>query len=246
MTKQELSKEFVTRLKAVTKKRARTVIDHILENRFITTEELKTKYGYDHPPRAARDVREEGIPLETFRVRNSEGKSIAAYRFIDPSKARFDKLAGRKIISKEFKQQLIIQLGCGCSICLEPYEDRYLQVDHRTPFEVSGDPHPKRRRVRDYMLLCGSCNRAKSWSCEHCVNWIEVRKPRICRECYWATPESYKHIALRQIRRLDIVWTENEVRVYERLKRRAKKLQKSMPDFVKLALKRHIQNRSSK
>ena len=50
----------------MTAKRPRTVIGHILQHGFITSEELHSIYGYDHPPRAARDVREYGIPLETF------------------------------------------------------------------------------------------------------------------------------------------------------------------------------------
>ncbi|MCC7222318.1 MAG: hypothetical protein IT273_01230 [Chitinophagales bacterium] len=54
-----------------------------MEHGFITTRDLETKYGYSHPPRAARDVREAGIPLETFNVKSEEGKSIAAYKFGD-------------------------------------------------------------------------------------------------------------------------------------------------------------------
>ena len=76
------TKEFINKLNAVTAKRPKTVIQHILKNGFVTTEELKA-LGYEHAPRAARDVRELGIPLETFRVKDSEGKSIAAYRFGD-------------------------------------------------------------------------------------------------------------------------------------------------------------------
>jgi hypothetical protein len=66
---------------SVTAKRPKTVIAHILEHGFITTEELKEKYGYNHPPRAVRDVRENGIPIENFRVTGSDGRKIAAYRF---------------------------------------------------------------------------------------------------------------------------------------------------------------------
>lgn len=57
-----LPPEFLTKLKSITAKRAKTVIDHILKHGFITTEDLSTTYGYDHGPRAARDVREQGIP----------------------------------------------------------------------------------------------------------------------------------------------------------------------------------------
>lgn len=63
-------------LDKISNKRARIVIEHILKHGLVTTEELEQQYGYKHPPRAARDVRESGIPLETFRVKNKEGRSI--------------------------------------------------------------------------------------------------------------------------------------------------------------------------
>jgi hypothetical protein len=95
----ELPDWFIQRAKAVTAKRAKTVIDHILKHGHITTEELKNLYGYNHPPRAARDVREQGIPLETFRITGSDNRRLGAYRFADPSKIRAGTLAGRKVVS---------------------------------------------------------------------------------------------------------------------------------------------------
>ena len=56
-------------------KRARTVIDHILEYGIITNEELNDLYGYDHPPRAIRDVRENGIPLITHSVTSPKNRA---------------------------------------------------------------------------------------------------------------------------------------------------------------------------
>jgi len=243
MTKPKYPREFLERLKAIKSRRPRTVIEHILKHGFITTEELESKYGYKHPPRAARDVREQGIPLETFTVKNAQGRHIAAYRFADPSKVRDDRLGGRKPFSKTFKNSLLQQTGYRCSICLQHYENRYLQVDHRVPYEVSGDPGVANRSPQEYMLLCGSCNRAKSWSCEHCLNWLEEKSSEVCQSCYWAHPESYKHIALWVIRRLDIVWTEHEVEVYEKLKRRVEKLQEPMPDYVKAVIRKHLEER---
>lgn len=237
MIEQRFTEEFIQQLKAVTNKRPKTVIEHILKHGYITTEELKSKYGYNHPPRAARDVREEGIPLETFRVKDSEGRSIGAYRFADPAKARFGVLEGRKIFSKAFKDKIISELGCKCTICLQSYEDRYLQVDHRIPYEVCGDSNAN-RQTTEYMLLCGSCNRAKSWSCEHCLNWLESKTKKVCSICYWASPETYTHVALQEIRRLDIVWAGHETKDYDALRKRAKALHMEMPDYVKTALKR--------
>ena len=62
----------------IKKKRSRIVIDHIIKYGQITTEELKELYGYNHPPRAIRNVREEGIPLETLKAVSKDGKKIAA------------------------------------------------------------------------------------------------------------------------------------------------------------------------
>ena len=241
MIRDEYPEEFLELLGFVKGKRARIVIDHILEHGFITTEELEVKYGYKHPPRAARDVREQGIPLETFQAKNAEGRVIAAYRFGDLSNIQRDKLGGRKIFSKKFKRGLVEKSGAKCFICLEEYEGRYLQVDHRTPYEISGDFDGAERSPEDYMLLCGSCNRAKSWSCEHCANWLEEKSPEICSSCYWAHPESYKHIALRPIRRLDLVWTGHEVEVYERLRQRVEMMHDSLPDYVKSVIQRHLE-----
>lgn len=132
---QQLPADFLERLKLVTGKRPKAVINHILEHGFVTTEELTMQYGYEHAPRAARDVREEGIPLETFRVKNSSGRSIGAYRFGDLSLMRKDRVGGRVAFSKKFKQEVAERDGLRCAVCSTAYEDRYLQVDHRVPYE---------------------------------------------------------------------------------------------------------------
>lgn len=78
MSNNSYPESFIKLLKSVTGKRPKPVIDHILEHGQITTEELKDVYGYNHPPRAIRDVREQGIPVKTFRVTGSDGRKIAA------------------------------------------------------------------------------------------------------------------------------------------------------------------------
>lgn len=240
MRRSKLPKAFIEQCKKVKAKRPRTVIGHILKHGYITTQELKDKYGYNHPPRAARDVREQGIPLETFRVMGSDGRKIGAYRFGAPAKARFSKLQGRTAFSKELKQKLIDKDGCRCAIYLEQFPERELQIDHRIPFEVKGDSCDNQEDPQHFMLLCGSANRAKSWSCEHCINWRELKQAEICNSCYWAYPESYDHVAMRPVRRMDILWTEGEVEDYEELKRRTDRLQKKMPSFVKQIIKKYI------
>jgi hypothetical protein len=221
-------------------KRAKTVIDHILKHGSITTEQLKDDYGYNHPPRAVRDVREHGIPIEMFRVTGGDGRRIAAYRFGDPTKARFGQQLGRTAFTQGIRQKLLVLHGARCAIYLESFPARELQVDHRVPFEVLGDIREAELNPDDYMLLCGSANRAKSWSCEHCINWLELKKPDVCRSCYWAYPDNYTHIAMRQIRRADIIWTGQEVEMYEKLKRKTSELQRNIPDYVKEIIRNHI------
>ena len=227
-------------LRAVTAKRPKTVIKHIIEHGFITTEELKTLYGYNHPPRAARDVREQGIPLETFNVKDSTGRSIGAYRFAKWEDFRVDTLKGRLAFSKQFKEDLVELYGKRCLVCSASFEERYLQIDHRVPYEVAGDDASPNRNTENYMLVCSSCNRAKSWSCEHCTNWSEQHDPAVCLNCYWASPLDYKHIAMSDIRRLALVWQENEVTQFDEVKKMSDEADEEMPAFVKKLLRKII------
>ncbi|MEW6403731.1 MAG: HNH endonuclease signature motif containing protein [Chloroflexota bacterium] len=234
-------KEIRQLLKGISNKRARIVIEHILVHGFITTEELEKKYGYNHPPRAARDVREYGIPLETFRVKDSDGRTIAAYRFGDKTQIRSGRLHGRLTFPKTFKDALYAKQAGRCAICQGDFEERYLQVDHRVPYEVAGDLRAE-LNLDFFQLLCGPCNRAKSWSCEHCENWINEKSSDVCFKCYWTNADDYLHVALHEIRRTDIVWQDDEVQVYERLKDRAEQNQTPIPEFVKKAVKKLMGN----
>ena len=233
--------EFFELLRSVQARRPRTVIDHILEHGFVTTEELRDLYGYNHPPRGARDVRELGISLETFRVTSSDGRSIGAYRFGDPVAQRSALLSGRTVLSATIRNGLIERFGARCNIYLEEFPERELQIDHRIPFEIAGDDSPS-NDLDDYMLLCPSANRAKSWSCEHCENW-QTRDADICRSCYWAFPESYTHVAMREIRRLDIIWSGDETAEYGSLGEAARDAGQELPDFVKAVLRHHLEMR---
>ncbi|MFI3120478.1 MAG: hypothetical protein QX203_10940 [Methylococcaceae bacterium] len=240
----DLPKDFIALCHSVTAKRPKTVIDHILKHGFITTEELKETYGYNHPPRAVRDVREHSIPIETFRVMGSDGRSIAAYRFGDVAERRFAKLSGRTGLSKKIKEALIEKYGGKCFIYLEEIEVRELQIDHRVPYEVGGEGQETELNPEDFMLLSGSANRAKSWSCEHCENWNNDKDRAICLTCYWAYPENYTHIAMRQLRRIDLVWQGDEIGIYEKLKEKARSLEKEIPLFVKEIIEKEIRRKS--
>lgn len=244
MTDYRYSREFAELLDSVTAKRPKTVIDHIREHGQITTEELKDTYGYNHPPRAIRDVREHGIPIDTFRVHGSDGRQIGAYKFGDPGKVRATKLSGRTVFSANLKAELIDRFGARCNIYLKEFPAGDLQIDHRVPFEIAGDNGPLSENTEEYMLLCASANRAKSWACEHCPNW-QTKDPEVCRSCYWARPESYTHVATRDVRRLDVVWTESEVQDYDVLVQAAGEIHEEAPEYVKRVLRRHFRQDES-
>lgn len=237
----KLPADFLKMLSAVTAKRPKTVIDHILKHGQITSQELKDIYGYNHPPRAIRDVREQGIPIETFRVRGNDGRSIAAYRFGDPTDVRKTDLLGRTAFGIDLKAKLIERYGQRCNIYQTPLPERELQIDHRIPYEIAGETLSHSDDLESYMLLSRSANRVKSWSCEHCPNW-DKRDIEICRTCYWAYPESYSHVGMRQSRRIDIEWSENEVGIYDRISDLAMSVGESIPDYIKDLLKNHAES----
>lgn len=220
----------------VTAHRPRVVIDHIIKHGFVTTEDLKEVHGYNHAPRAACDVRDQGIPLETFKVKNAEGRKIAAYRFGNPDDIQDGKLGGRKVLGKELKKILVERDGSRCALSSEPYDESYLQVDHRIPYRVSGDDGAD-RNPDHFMLLSGQAQRQKSWACEHCDNWLVLKDLPTCRTCYWAYPESFTHVALKLERRVDLSFSGSDVDVYKILEERAKLSGSSIQEEIKKMLK---------
>lgn len=223
----------------VTAHRAKVVIDHVIQHGYITTEELKEEYGYNHPPRAAGDVRDQGIPLETFKVTGKDGRKIGAYRFGNPSDIEDGKLGGRKVLPKQLKRDLIRLMGSRCSISMEEYDESHLQIDHRIPYRISGDTDGGQKNAADFMLLSGAAQRQKSWACEHCSNFIKQKDKKTCQKCYWAFPESFDHVATKQERRIDLTYGPGEICEYIKLTEIAKQNNTTIQEEIK-SLLRHL------
>lgn len=221
-------------LKAIGKedigKRPKTIVLHILKHGFVTTADIEQEHGYKHPPRAIRDVKELGIPIKKVSVKAKDGKTIARYELA--TDAELVKMGGRIPFPNGFKEKVSDKPVC--AICMARLHMRYLQIDHRVPYQVTGDLLD--RDPANFMLLCGSCNRAKSWSCEHCANWNE-RNSDVCGRCYWASPANYEHVALVNIRRVDVVWQGGEVESYDVVKDMASKAGVPLPEYVKSVLR---------
>jgi hypothetical protein len=199
---------------------------------------LKEKYGYNHPPRAARDVREHGIALETYKVEDSTGRVIAGYR-LDLKTAPSRGKAGRKAIPKEIRTALLQKHGPGCALCGGKFDTTFLQVDHKVPYEVAGESEAENADA--FMLVCGSCNRTKSWACQHCENWNEKKEVAICKSCYWASPEEYEHVAMVAARRADVVWLAKDVKSFDKFRDACKKSGETIQDGIKKAVSRSLE-----
>jgi hypothetical protein len=219
------SKKLLARIAQVTNKRARFVLDTIVTKGVVTNEDIQ-KAGYNHPPRAARDVRELGFTLTTTRVGDSKGRSIAAYTLAKQQIASFK--SGRDALPKKTRDALIASAGSRCRLC---GAEMNLQLDHKIPYEVAGEREGSAGKA--FQVLCGSCNRKKSWSCEHCENWLVFKVVETCQTCYWASPSEYIHVAMRPERRQELVWVGPAVSGFDALRRKADASRMSMADYIK-------------
>jgi hypothetical protein len=225
-----VSADLAAHIAAVKNKRARFVLDAIAKKGMVTTEEIN-QAGYEHPPRAVRDARELGFPIRTIKVKHSNGRAIAAYIF--PENARFGRgKSGRRSPTKKQRDAIIDTAGEKCQICAVTEN---LQVDHRVPYEVAGETDGDKTAM--FMVLCGSCNRKKSWSCEHCPNWSHERSVSVCESCYWSGLAEYTHVATEQQRRADLVWRLDEIADYERLREKASQAAQAVPEYIKRLLR---------
>ena len=212
-------REMAERFLARGSKRGRVLLEMILHNGFATTEQLEA-VGYRDAASAARDIRDSGIPLVTGEARSKTGGRTGRYtlgRAKDIVDGRFN---GRTIIPKSVKKKVLAHYGCVDWLTGATMPRTALTADHRIPFRVLGDPENPDWRIEELMPLDKSSQRSKSWACEACDNY-KIRDPNICRGCFWAFPETYKHIAMEPLRRTDVVWRDSDVELHDRMKARA-------------------------
>jgi hypothetical protein len=224
----KLPSEFAARIKTVTNKRARLVLDRIATNGSITTEELQ-EIGYVHPPRARMDAIDLGFPIKTTTIKSRDGKkNIASYSFNITAKLGEKDRRGRLALPKKEREAVITKAGNKCELCGAKHD---LQVDHRVPYQVAGES--LKNDAAPYMALDGSCNRRKSWTCEHCQNFTELHDVEICQQCYWANPQEHKHVAMQPLRRAEIVWEGNDCSAFDKFEARCKRERITLADGLK-------------
>lgn len=63
-------------------------------------------------------------------------------------------------------------------------------------------------------------------------------------QCYWGNPENYNHIAMEQIRRLDLQWDGDETKYYDALKIIAESSKIELPVFIKQMIVKRTKHKS--
>ena len=216
-------------------KRAKTVIRAFLQRGTMSTDELAA-LGYEHPPRAVRDVKDVGLPVVKEMVRSPRtGRPMAVYRFGSPDEIRERETQGRRSFSKGFRKELIAQYGSMDHFDKVTCEANDLTIDHRVPYQVAGDK--LELDVKDYMLITMEHQHKKRRACELCPNTdADALDPAICGTCYWAFPENYLHVATANMRRTDVIWQGGEeVGIHDRLVAKGKKEGRGVADILREA-----------
>lgn len=226
---------YLSRVLTVCSSRARFVIEKIQRQGSITSDEIQVE-GYLHGARAVGDVRDQGVPLVTARTDGKDGRQMAIYTFGLSDDIKPHMFGGRVAFPPSLKPLLIARDGNYCAISKRSLPADKLQIDHRVPYYIAGDPRGARDPA-EFMLLSAQMQRAKSWACENCPNGKVGFDVSICRSCYWASPDDYRHVATSHERRLELIFTADETRIFDELKEKASRINLTAQAYAKLTLK---------
>lgn len=200
------------------KKRAKALAELLIEKGKVSTKEIREMLNEEHPPSAARDLKDLGIPIK-MTWGSSNGRRYGIYEFDNPDLLENNILRGRQYFPKSLKSNLIKRDGERCNISNINFKSQYLQIDHRIPYRLAGENGLPKDHPEDFQLLSAASQKQKSKICEgECQNFKSVKNPEICKDCYWAYPEDYNHIATQQIRVLNVGFLDKDVELFERIK----------------------------
>ena len=175
------SDEFIDTLLSIDKRRTRLARDIILRDGIVTRDTLKySDDGHVLNDRAIRELAEYGLPLS----RSTVSGNVLSFTF-DPEKFQAPGEA-RWSIPPKMRAAVIAQYGT-CSMCPSQID---LAPDHRVPFARVRNALIRQEGLDALQALCGTHNNRKKSACNRCQEPVER-----CRECLWAYPEKYTHIA---------------------------------------------------
>lgn len=222
--------------------REKAAVDAIKEKGFFVKFDLaKAGLRTDQGARAIKDLEERGIPImHMTRARVPESKNpVARYTYGDPKEIKPEWRNGRRIVPAHLKQRLIRANGSRCAFCGRELSASQLQIDHKLPIKYFGIPtQAERNNLDNYQLLCNECNRQKTKAVdEGCAKTCyKTDDMKVIKSCYWYDHDNYTHVCMKPIRTIRLIWSEDEVKYYDCLKREAKKSGISLQSLMKKKL----------
>ena len=77
-----------------------------------------------------------------------------------------------------------------------------------SPVRSTGDTDSPQQHPEAFMLVCGSCNRAKFWSLRNTAPiWLIQRSSCMYKLLHLeANPVTYQHVATQNVRRTNLIW----------------------------------------
>lgn len=224
MSKEELIEKLKTQVLPNLGKRPKIVLEQILKNGKVSTEELR-QLGYTHPPRAASDLKEAGVRIKTKYTIHPDNKHKMGYYVLDENQ-KVDFHKGRSAFPKQFKEEMFNKYGLKCNITGLSLPKNALQIDHRVP--IITESEADELNTNDFQLLSASAQRSKSFSCERC----EISTKGKCKSCYWAYPEKYTHIAGENLRIVTLAFDKDKMDAYNFLVQTARTANLTKEEFA--------------
>jgi len=217
--------------------RGAKLLTALIEKGEMTTKELEES-GYGHPPRVRMDLQDIGIEIGTH-YRNphpQSGNRMGTYYLMSPKPGEITKK--RSPPPKSFKKKLVKNHNHVCAITQYVFPENELQMDHRVPFLVGGDPDSY--ELDDWMPLSGSAQMLKKKACDDCEN-SSAKDVKICGTCYWAFPERYNHVAtIPQSVATMVFRGDVEVELFQKISDIARKNELTVNEVIKSILNQWI------
>ena len=103
----------------------------------------------------------------------------------------------------------------------------------------------KQTYPKEFLALCASVTAKRPKTViDHIVKHGQITtedlKNTCGLSCYWAYPENHQHVAMKQMRRVDVAWQGEETAEFDAVKQAATAAGKTPADFIKEAVRAAI------
>lgn len=219
--------------------RAKAAADLLMEKGVITKYDFEeTHVPVSQAPRAIRDLKDHGIPIETLRkISVPQAKTkVNRYTLGSIDNINTSMRYGRMYDPTGMKEKLAKLHGDVCVFCGKKLTAKDRELDHKLPVNIFGDLSPVERLNPDnYQLVCRGCNRLKREATSHGAFDDQREGMDIVKQNYWYDPVQYrKNRDDRLYAHNVIVWnTSKDIQAYKQISQYAKDSSKSFQEALK-------------